>query len=203
MIDKKKMGRGIFLMTKTKSMVLGSLFVALMAVGANVSSFLTIGGVPITLQLMFAIIAGGLLGSRLGALSMLVYMLVGLAGAPVFAQFKGGIASVLSPTFGFIVSFIFVTYVVGKIFENGKGMLTYVMAGVSSILVNYLIGTNLMYLAFKMWADAPSDFSFAMAWGWMAAYLPLDVTVVVVSLVLVQKLQKATKYQPAKKITTV
>lgn len=184
-------------------MVLGSLFVALMAVGANVSSFLTIGGVPITLQLMFAILAGALLGSRLGAISMMVYMFVGLAGAPVFAQFKGGFASIVSPTFGFIVSFIFVAFVVGKIFESGKGMIAYGMAGISSILVNYLIGTNLMYVAFMNWADAPAGFNYTMAWGWMAAYLPLDAAVVVVSLVLVPKLQKALKFQPVTKVTEI
>ncbi|MBO1001647.1 hypothetical protein [Pseudogracilibacillus auburnensis] len=48
---------------KTKPLILYGLFVALMGVGANVSSFLTIGGVPITLQLLFAILAGGVLGS--------------------------------------------------------------------------------------------------------------------------------------------
>src|SRR5690625_1669229 len=84
-------------------LTLGSLFVALTAVGANITSiapFMVVGGVPITLQTFFAILAGTVLGSRLGAFSMFVYMMLGLAGAPVFAQFKGGVAITLFPKIG-------------------------------------------------------------------------------------------------------
>lgn len=103
---------------KPKEMVLCGMFVALMAVGANVSPYLTIGGVPVTLQLMFAILAGGILGSRLGALAMTAYVFVGLMGIPVFAEFKGGLSSIFSSTFGFVISFIFVAYAVGKCLQK-------------------------------------------------------------------------------------
>ncbi len=69
------------------------MFVALMAIGANIVSwapFLQVAGIPLSMQPFFAILAGLLLGSRLGALSMTVYMLVGVAGAPIFANFKAG-----------------------------------------------------------------------------------------------------------------
>ncbi len=179
--------------SKTKDIVLCGLFVALMAVGANVTSFLTIGGVPITLQLMFAVLAGGILGSRLGSLSMIGYIFVGLVGAPVFAQFKGGPSHLLSPTFGFILSFIAVAYVSGKLIGDHKitSRKCYINAGILTILCNYIIGTNLMYVAFKIWADAPDGFSYLMAWGWMLAYLPLDIVVVIVSLGLLPKLRTA------------
>src|SRR5690625_6093871 len=74
------------------NLTLGSLFVALTAIGANITSIipgLSVGGVPITLQTFFAVLAGLVLGSKLGAFSMFVYMMLGLVGAPVFAQFKG------------------------------------------------------------------------------------------------------------------
>lgn len=166
-----------------------------MAIGANVSPFLTIGGVPVTLQLMFAILAGGILGSRLGALSMIAYILLGLAGAPVFAQFKGGMAHILSPTFGFVISFVVVAYAVGKIFENKKAAekLHIAGAGLLSIVLNYLIGTNFMYMALKIWADAPDHFSYITAWGWMLAYLPLDIAVTAVSLAVLLRLKKTLK----------
>src|SRR5699024_1178608 len=78
------------------------MFAALMMIGANITSFvpfLVVGGVPITLQTFFAVLAGLILGSRLGAISMTVYMFIGLAGAPVFSRFSGGFNSILSPTF--------------------------------------------------------------------------------------------------------
>ncbi|MDX8344786.1 biotin transporter BioY [Rossellomorea sp. YZS02] len=177
-------------MGKTRELVLCGLFAALMAVGANVSPFLMIGGVPVTLQLMFAIIAGGMLGSRVGAKAMLLYVSLGLIGAPVFAQFKGGPASILSPTFGFVLSFIAVAFIVGLILTKIRSFSGYVIAGVSALLFNYIIGTNFMYLALTFWADAPNGFSYGVAWGWMVAYLPLDIIVTVVSMVAVHRLSK-------------
>ncbi|MGE6754053.1 biotin transporter BioY [Rossellomorea sp. NPDC071047] len=177
-------------MGKTRELVLCGLFVALMAVGANVSPFLMIGGVPVTLQLMFAIIAGGMLGSRVGAKAMTVYLALGLVGAPVFAQFKGGPSSLLSPTFGFILSFIAVAFAVGIILERKRTMGGYLTAGILALLLNYIIGTNFMYLALTFWAEAPGGFSYTVAWGWMVAYLPLDVAVTAVSMVVLQRLYK-------------
>src|SRR5699024_8611291 len=111
--------------TKKPLRILGltliGMFVALMSIGANITAwtpFLQIGGVPITLQTFFCFLAGALLGSRRGAIAMIVYLFLGLAGVPVFAGFKGGLSTVLNPTFGFIISFIFTAYVTGKIIES-------------------------------------------------------------------------------------
>lgn len=177
---------------KVRNIVICALFASLMAIGANISPMLMIGGVPVTLQLLFAILAGALLGKRLGSIAMIVYLCLGLAGAPVFAQFKGGITSLLSPTFGFVISFIFVAYVVGWCLERqNRTLLTYVYTGVLALLVNYLIGTNLMFIAYKFWTEAPDGFSYSLVWIWMVAYLPLDTLVTIFSLSLVPRLSKA------------
>ncbi|EKN63164.1 biotin transporter BioY [Schinkia azotoformans] len=162
---------------RTIDLTMVGVFVALMAIGANTASFLVIGGVPITLQTFFAILAGAILGSRIGALAMIVYTLVGIAGAPVFAQFTGGAAILIKPTFGFILSYILVAYVIGKIIENGQKptMRRFITASLIGMVINYVIGTNWMYYAYKLWADAPDGFSYAMAWGWMMVPLPKDI----------------------------
>lgn len=177
----------------TQDLVLCGLFAALMAIGANLSPFLMIGSVPITFQLLFAILAGAVLGSRKGTLAMLVYMFVGLIGTPVFAQFKGGPVQLLSPTFGFVLSFVAVAYVSGKLVGDSQIIKQkhYFTAGFLSILCNYIIGTNWMYLALILWAEAPKGFSYSMAWGWMLAYLPLDLAVTAFSFFLVPKLKHA------------
>ncbi|RFU66606.1 biotin transporter BioY [Peribacillus glennii] len=159
---------------KTIDLTLVAVFVALMAVGAN-TSFLVVGGVPITLQTFFAILAGAILGSRLGAISMVVYALVGMVGAPVFAQFTGGISIIIKPTFGFIISFIFTAYIVGKMVERNRSLPSYVTASLVGMTVNYLFGTNWMYFAYDLWAGAPDGFSYKMAWLWMVAPLPKDI----------------------------
>ena len=182
------------------NLTLGSLFVALTAIGANITSIipgLAVGGVPITLQTFFAVLAGLVLGSRLGAFSMFVYMMLGLVGVPVFAQFKGGPMSVLSPTFGFILSFIFIAYIAGKIIEKKQTTLSYISASLIATALNYLIGTNLMYLAYMFWFEAPSGFTYKLAWIWMLPPLPKDIILGVVAGLLAYRLHRSgiTKYQ--------
>jgi|SRR5690625_240404 len=186
-------------MQKTKwtplSLTLGSLFVALTAVGANITSiapFMVVGGVPITLQTFFAILAGTVLGSRLGAFSMFVYMMLGLAGAPVFAQFKGGVAITLFPTFGFILSFILVAYVAGKIVETKRTLPMYITAALVAMATNYIFGTNWMYAAYLLWFDAPEGFTYKLAWLWMMVPLPKDIIISVIAGMLAYRLEKVT-----------
>jgi len=173
---------------------MGSLFVALMAIGANIVSwvpFMNIGGVPITLQTFFAILAGLVLGSRLGALSMTVYMLVGLAGAPIFAKFGGGIGTLLSPTFGFILSYIFTAYLVGKLTQKNRTLPKYIVAAILGMALNYIFGTNWMYGAYILWYGAPEGFSYSMAWAWMMAPLPKDLILSALAGVFALRLERS------------
>lgn len=168
-------------------------FVALMAIGANITSFvpfMVIGGVPITLQTFFAILAGVILGSRLGAIALTVYTFVGLVGVPVFAQFGGGFATIVKPTFGFIVSYILVAYVCGKIVEKKQSLPTFITAALVGLVINYVLGTNLMYYAYKFWASAPEGFTYKMAWMWMVVPLPKDIILAVFAGILAHRLEK-------------
>ncbi|WP_200883315.1 biotin transporter BioY [Planococcus sp. CAU13] len=160
--------------SRTLKLVHIAMFSALMAIGANLTSFLIIGGVPITLQTFFAILAGILLGSRLGAASMLVYAFIGLAGVPVFAKFSGGMDTIISPTFGFILSFILLAFVVGLIAEKFPTRKGYIGAALAGLAINYFFGTNWMYVAYKFWFAAPEGFTYAIAWAWMVPPLPKD-----------------------------
>ncbi|WP_110111927.1 biotin transporter BioY [Bacillus sp. CGMCC 1.16541] len=184
---------------KTYELVICSMFIGFMAVGANISPYLTIGGVPITLQLLVALLAGGMLGSRLGAFAMAAYMFTGLVGAPIFAQFKGGVGSLLSPTFGFIVSFIFVAYISGKIIEQSPNPKKrhFLFASFAGLFLNYIIGTNYMYVVLRFWAEAPEAFNYIMAWSWMLLYIPLDLLVAISSAFILPRLHTALKrYAP-------
>lgn len=178
------------------SIVHSGMFAALMMIGANITAFapfLVVGGVPITLQTFFAILAGLILGSRLGAISMTVYMFIGLAGAPVFAKFSGGFGSIISPTFGFIVSFILVAYVVGRIVERSGKLSSYVIAALVGLVINYGIGTNWMYYAYKLWSAAPDAFTYKVAWIWMIPPLPKDILLAVLAGIFGHRMFKVLK----------
>ena len=88
-------------------MILVALFAALIAVGAFIR--VPVPLVPFTMQTFFVVLAGMLLGKKLGGASALVYLAVGLIGIPVFTQ-GGGIGYVLKPSFGYLIGFV-----VGKI----------------------------------------------------------------------------------------
>ncbi|CAM3785953.1 biotin transporter BioY [Mesobacillus zeae] len=179
---------------RTIDLTLAAMFVALMAVGANITSFapfMKIGEVPITLQTFFAILAGVILGARLGAISMGVYTLVGLAGVPVFAKFGAGFSTVVSPTFGFIVSFILTAYCVGKIVEKYRSLPAFIVASLIGLIVNYVFGTNWMYFAMKSWAAAPEGFTYKMAWMWMAVPIPKDIVLSVFAGLVAHRLERS------------
>ncbi|KKI93333.1 biotin biosynthesis protein BioC [Bacillus sp. SA1-12] len=161
----------------TYDITLVGMFAALMAVGANITSwapFLQIANVPLSMQPFFCILAGLLLGSRLGALSMTIYALIGIAGAPVFAQFSGGIGVIFGSTGGFILSYIITAYAVGKVIElsNVKKQATFFTASVVGISLIYVIGTTYMWLALNVWMGAPM--SYGAAWGVMAWFIVKD-----------------------------
>ena len=88
---------------KTREMILTGLFAALTAVGAFIK--VPVPVCPFTLQFLFTTLAGVLLGGKLGACAVGIYVMLGLAGLPIFAG-GGGISYVLQPTFGYLIGFI-------------------------------------------------------------------------------------------------
>ncbi|MFZ4450807.1 biotin transporter BioY [Salibacterium aidingense] len=182
-----------------------ALFAALMGIGANIAAFLVIGGVPVTLQPIIAILAGALLGSRLGAFSMIIYMLIGLLGMPVFSEFSGGLRALVSPTFGFILTFIIMAFVTGKIIESksNPGLPTFLTAAFTSLVINYALGTTYMYYAYQWIAEAPEGFNYSMVWGWMALPLVKDLILTALTAAAVPKLyhllQRQTTLNPSKR----
>ncbi len=83
---------------------LTALFAALTAVGAHV--YVPLPLVPVTLQTLFVYLAGAFSGGGRGALSQLAYVLMGLAGLPVFAEGMSGFGVLLGPTGGYLMGFI-------------------------------------------------------------------------------------------------
>ena len=122
---------------ETKNMVYCAMFVTLIAAGAFIK--IPIPVVPFTLQYLFTMLAGLLLGAKLGCLAVCVYILLGLAGVPVFTQ-GGGIGYIFQPTFGYIIGFAVGAYVTGKI-ANGKKN-----PGYMRLLVANFIGLGIVYL---------------------------------------------------------
>ena len=101
-----------------RMMVFASLFAALTAAGAYIQIPIPFSPVPVTLQVFFVLLAGSMLKSKWGSLSMIVYTLLGIAGLPVFAGGSSGIGVLLGPTGGYIIGFILAAYIIGKLSEK-------------------------------------------------------------------------------------
>ena len=89
--------------------------------GARVAVPLPFTPVPGTLQTLAVLLAGGLLGARAGAASQLAYLLMGLAGLPVFALPGAGPAYFLGPTGGYLVGFILAAWTTGALTRRLRG----------------------------------------------------------------------------------
>lgn len=122
---------------KIRNLILCAMFVALIAAGAFIR--IPVPVVPFTLQLLFTMMAGLLLGGKLGAVSVCIYIAMGLLGLPVFAE-GGGFAYVLKPSFGYIIGFAVASYVTGAIANKVPN------PGYKRLLAANFIGLGIVYL---------------------------------------------------------
>lgn len=132
-----------------RQMVQCGMFAALTAAGAFMKITIPVQPVPMhfTLQIFFVLLAGFLLGSYLGAVSSLSYLLIGLAGVPVFAS-GGGPAYLLRPTFGFLLGMPAAAYVTGRIAKKlrSERFLSLFLASAGGVFAQYACGMLYFYL---------------------------------------------------------
>lgn len=102
-----------------RRIALVGLFAALTAVGAQVQAPLPFSPVPVVLSNFFALLAGLVLGPRLGATTQAVYVLLGVVGVPVFAGMHGGPQVLVGPTGGYLVGFILAAAAAGALRGSG------------------------------------------------------------------------------------
>lgn len=156
-----------------RSLVMVPFFTALTAVGAFIK--IPIPYVPLTLQTLMVMFAALILGSRLGALSQLLYLMIGILGLPVFAQ-GGGPAYVLQPSFGFIIGFIPGAFIMGKIIEDSQNLTFFrtVCALIAGQIIIYLIGLSYLYLNLNYIIQKPISLYTALKVGFFI-FIPGDI----------------------------
>ena len=129
---------------KTQNIVICGLFAAITAVLAQISIPLPFTTVPLTMQIFAVALTGLLLGSKRGFVAILIYVLLGAIGLPVFAQMSGGLGVLLGPTGGFLLGCPFMAFVIGYISERTSSKLYILLSMVLGLGVVYITGT-IMY----------------------------------------------------------
>ena len=169
---------------KTYDLVYVSIFVVLIAVCSWISIPLT---VPVTLQTFGVFIAVGLLGGKRGTLAVLVYILMGAIGIPVFSGFTGGIGILAGTTGGYIVGFLFSALLMWGM-EKLFGKDTKVLAGsmILGLAVCYAVGTLWFMAVYAASSGAVGIFT-VLGWCVFPFIIP-DIAKIVLALILTKRL---------------
>lgn len=167
-----------------------AMFTALIAVCSQIS--IPLGPVPFTLQTLAIYIAAAMLGWKRGTISVLVYILIGLVGVPVFAGFSGGFSSVVTPSFGYIIGFILTALAVGlstKFF--GNKLVPLIVSMVIGLLLCYIVGTIWFMVVYNV-TNQYIDLGLALSWCVVPFIIP-DMAKIAVAAILVNRLDKIVK----------
>jgi len=127
-----------------KPLIFAALFAALTAAVAPFKIPLGFTPVPITLQTLVVLMSGAMLGPYYGALSMILYVAVGVLGLPVFAGGGSGIGAILGPTGGYLISYFIAAFAIGKTLQLRKNpkFLDYVFAMIIGTIIIYVLGAG-------------------------------------------------------------
>ena len=126
-----------------RQITMTALFVALVAVGAFIK--IPIPYLPFTLQLLFTTLAGLILGSRLGGMSVVMYLILGLVGVPIFTE-GGGLMYVVKPTFGYLLGFAIGAFVAGRMVETSVTLTFKRLLAASFVNLAIVYGVGMIYL---------------------------------------------------------
>jgi biotin transport system substrate-specific component len=144
-------------------------FAVLTAVGAQVE--IPHYPVPFTLQTLFVLLAGGFLGARAGAASMMMYLLMGLVGLPVFSGAGAGLARLLGPTGGFLLGFPVAAFVIGSLMSRESELWWTVVSLTAGLVIIFILGTvQLNVVLIHDWTSAIGSGFLLFSW-WDAVKL--------------------------------
>jgi biotin transport system substrate-specific component len=153
---------------------------------------------------LFCALSGLLLGARLGLLSQVLYVAIGLSGVPIFTK-GGGISYIFQPTFGYLIGFILCAYIIGKMSEKIDN-LTFkkaLIATLSGLIVLFLIGVPYLYMIFNIYMGKSKTFGWALTAGFIpfiGGDIVLSILVSVIAVKVVRILKRTnllphTKYK--------
>src|SRR3989338_9308165 len=131
-----------------KGMIFAALFAALTGVVAWFKIPLQFTPVPITLQTLLVLMSGAMLGPAYGALAMIIYLILGAIGLPVFAGGSSGFGTLLGPSGGYLLSYPIAAFIIGKMLEKKK--LSKFLKFISFILIIILVVLVALDAIFKI-----------------------------------------------------
>ncbi|MCD4838030.1 MULTISPECIES: biotin transporter BioY [Neobacillus] len=171
---------------KLKEITFIALFAAFMgALGIVPPITLSFTPVPITLQTLGVLLAGGVLGARLGAMSQIVFLLLVAAGVPLLSGGRGGLSVFVGPSVGYLISWPITAFVIGYLLSFIANVKLHHV-----LLINLTVGILLIYLIGIPVQALIMHISLLDAVKISLVYIPGDVLKAVLASILVYRLRK-------------
>ena len=143
--------------------------------------------VPFTMQTFAVCLVAALFGLKIGMWAVAVYLLLGIAGVPVFAGFEGGLGYLLGATGGYLVGFLLTALVVGIAADKrGRGKKVLISAMVIGVLLCYALGTAWFVLVYTR-TSGPVGVATALVWCVLPYVIP-DIVKIVMAALLTNRL---------------
>ena len=166
----------------TYQLTLIAVMAAVICVLSPISLAIPVSPVPISLGSMAVYLAVTVLGAKLGTLSTLIYLLLGLVGLPVFAGYIGGAEKLFGPTGGYLIGYIFLALIagsfVGRFVENKWKNIAFAAVGM-------ILGTIVLYLIGTAWLAYSAGMEFQAAlWAGVIPFIPGDLVKMVIAVLL-------------------
>ena len=189
--------------TKNRAFIYDMVLISISAALITVCSWISIplGPVPFTLQTLGILAVMLTTGGRRGTIAILVYLALGAVGVPVFAGFKGGIASFAGPTGGFLIGFLasaLVYWLLEKLFLK-KLMTTPVKTWIFGML-GFLVFEVIMYIVGVIWfmtvyaaQTGPVGLATVMSWCVIPFIIP-DIVKMAVAVLIGERASKLIRY---------
>lgn len=171
-----------------RDLALTAVFAALLAILSWISITLPVSAVSFTLQTLGVFLCVGILGGKRGTLAVLVYILLGAVGLPVFAGFSGGLGALLGSSGGYIIGFLFSALAMWGL-EKLWGSSTPALAAamVIGLAVCYLFGTVWFMVVYTTSTGAVTLLTVL---GWCVfPFLPFDLLKIALALALSVRLR--------------
>jgi len=162
----------------TYHLTLTALMTAVTCILGPMSLVIPISPVPISFTNLVIYLTVLVLGTKLGTISYLIYLLLGLAGLPIFSGFSGGAGKLLGPTGGYLIGFIFMALICGVF--DGK-FTTKSLKNRGFRVFGMILGTAVAYLFGTVWLaySAGMDF-YAALWAGVIPFIPGDLAKILI-----------------------
>lgn len=178
---------------KTRNMILTAFFAGIICVMALLSSVIPIlfGPIPLSLAIFGVYVTASSLNWKNGTLAVIVYILIGLVGIPVFSNFGAGVPKLIGPTGGFIIGYIPCALVIGIIVDRLESKKW-------AYPVAMVLGTIVLYVCGALWFAVSQNVTLVKALAvCVVPFLIFDAAKIVVASVVSPILRKALKKQKA------